>query len=123
MNDEIFKTQTQTQSPRPYEVGDKIMLTVRVTETVPPKGAYVAAAGSKGNWYLTSAELDAGTLMPRPIQVGDRVTWGGRVLDYEVIAICGEEACLADGRGRDSREVFRNKMLVVPVSSLVAVLS
>jgi len=82
-----------------------VTLTVRVIEDASSTGAYVKVVGveDKGRkYYFTSAELGTGILAPRPIQVGDRVTWGsgwgsGRV-NYELIAIRGEEACLGDPR-------------------------
>ena len=82
----------------------------------------VVGAEDGGNHsYLTPAELNTNTLMPRPIQVGDRVTWGNDTVDYEVLVIREGGACLADARIRDSHEVVNDGLLVAPVSSLVKV--
>jgi len=122
-NAERAASSSSGSTPKPsrlYEVGDEITLTVRVIEAAPPKGVCVEIVGAKRPWhrYLTSAELDAGTLAPRPVKVGDRVTWGGWA-DYEVLAIHGEEACLANGRFFDG--VLRRGMCVAPVTSLTKV--
>jgi len=110
------------RASRWYEVGDEVTLTVRVIDDVSPTGAYVEVVGveDKGRkYYFTSAELDAGTLTPRPIKVGDRVTWCSDSEDYEVLVIREGDACLADARTRGFYGVPRGGLLVAPVSSLV----
>ena len=81
----------------------------------------VGAEGEGTRYYFSSGKLDAGTLVPRAIQVGDRVTWGNDTVDYEVLVIREGGACLADARIRDSHEVVNDGLLVAPVSSLVKV--
>jgi len=114
------------RASRQYNSGDEITLTVRVIEDVSgeikPSSLWCCQVlGSKGNGVLlANGDLDAGTLTPRPIQVGDRVTWGSRREDYEVLLLRGEEACLGDTRVYG---VLREGMCVAPVSSLVTVLS
>jgi len=98
-----------------------VTLTVRVTECTHLGGRWADIVGGVGYCYLASADLDTGTLMPRPIQVGDRVTWGNDTVDYEVLVIREGGACLADARIRDSHEVVNDGLLVAPVSSLVKV--
>jgi len=69
---------------------------------------------------MNRAELLAAALAPRPIQVGDRVTWDkGRWVEYEVLAIRGEEACFVNVRAFYT--VLREGMCVAPVSSLTKV--
>lgn len=67
-------------------------------------------------------ELDAGALVPRPIKVGDRVTWGAGRVDSEVIAIRGGEACLVDerwiGSGKPYTGLAAQNFRVIPVSQL-----
>jgi len=112
------------RASRWYEVGDEVTLTVRVIDDVSPTGAYVEVVGAEdapGRSYITPGGLDAGTLMPRPIQVGDRVTWCSDSEDYEVLVIREGDACLADARTRGFYGVPRGGLLVAPVSSLVKV--
>jgi len=118
------------RASRQYNSGDEITLTVRVIEDVwkheeiKPSSLWCCQVlGSKGNGVLlASADLDAGTLTPRPIQVGDRVTWGtSRLVDYEVLLLRGGDACLANDRSLYG--VPHGGMIVAPVSSLTKVLS
>ena len=61
---------------RLYRIGDEVTLTVRVTQKILGKdtamrGAYVDIVGAKEyskHTYLSSAELDTGTLAPRPVK-------------------------------------------------------
>lgn len=72
---------------------------------------------------FTDKELDAGTLVPRPIKVGDRVTWGGGVVSYDVFGIREGYAVLTDGRCVDGTPYLHREMPfeVQPVSRLVRV--
>ena len=106
---------------RLYRIGDEVTLTVRITAAAPPGGVYVEIVGAKGHRYLTPADLDTGTLVPRPIQVGDRVTWGDRMADYEVLALRGGDACLGGPRICGVLQM-PGGLRVAPVSSLVKVL-
>ena len=72
------------------------------------------------NW-MHPCQLDAGRLKPRPIKVGDRVTWGSGDIDYELILVRGDDACLTDGRVRGSRALYHTGLVVFPVSQLVKV--
>lgn len=73
--------------------------------------------------FMWPVELDAGRLKPRPIKVGDRVTWGVGVVSYDVFGIREGYAVLTDGRCVDGTPYLHREMPfeVQPVSLLVKV--
>lgn len=68
---------------------------------------------------MFETELDAGRLKPRPIKVGDRVTWGSRYHSYEVFGIRDGDACLVDERYLDTGAPgLRSGFRIEPLSQL-----
>ena len=69
------KDKSMSEPSRRYEVGDEVTLTVRVVAVDALGGAYVKVVGDEEEGprhYFPPGRLDAGTLVPRAIQVGDR---------------------------------------------------
>lgn len=54
--------------------------------------ACIIGAEDESGVYLSRRELDAGRLIERPIQVGDRVVWELTGLQCEVVAIVDDRA-------------------------------
>jgi len=71
--------------------------------------------------FMWPVELDAGRLKPRPIKVGDRVTWGSRYMGYEVLGIHGRDAWLGNAFYVDTGDPSTKPTIVEPVSQLVKV--
>ena len=87
-------------------------------------GCTVSVVGGKdalATSFMWPVELDAGRLKPRPIKVGDRVTWGSAYYDCEVLGIRGEEAWLGEARRVDDGRPYHYRTEVQPVSQLVKV--
>lgn len=80
-------------------------------------------AGDGSPVAIFERTLNLGTLVPRPIKVGDRVTWGVGVVSYDVFGIREGYAVLTDGRCVDGTPYLHREMPfeVQPVSLLVKV--
>lgn len=78
-------------------------------------------AGDGSPVAIFERTLNLGTLVPRPIKVGDRVTWGTGYYSYEVLGIHGGEAWLGE-RWRHNGEIPDDMGTITrPVSLLVKV--
>lgn len=112
-------------TPKPsrrYEVGDEVELTVRITRVGAFKSYEARTVGYDDEfdppWHLSSRELDAGRLKPRPIKVGDWVRYNH---GYSIPDTGGRYFILAIEEGQ---VLFRNSdggYGAAPVSQLVKV--
>jgi len=81
--------------------GDRIQLTGTVTHFEQATGgAFINVDGQSGdNFWIEPKALAKATILPRPLEVGDRVRWRGGAVHFEIAATDGTRAALRYGGG------------------------
>lgn len=87
------------------KAGDRFEITVEVM-AIQGGGFWCRPLGAPTDDRNNIAEsaLLSGRRLPRAIKVGDRVTWGARLLTFEVLCIHGERAWLGNAVRVDTKE-------------------
>lgn len=112
------------------KVDDEFEIRVRVVKEAIKKTIRVEVLGvdllpvgcTRTSVVLWEEELLAARRLPRPIKVGDRVTWGASLVSLEVLCIHGDQAFLGNPEFIEDKKSVANPWVnVKPLSELIFV--